>query len=184
MKSSRRQISRHLRTLRKLSNDNSKFGGSTLRRFSLIWVPTLVTSRTSQVNTPRWALKNSSAPFETTVLPTVRLSISLVIPVLDELLVGPTPPVMASPNLSIHEPTRNRSPGDDDRPKVPNAYPGRPRPRTLILFKILAACDHLQSRGDKGAKWRYDRLDRGSEPGVFGAKMLSGFDNRATKAVR
>jgi hypothetical protein len=99
------------------------------------------------------ALKNDSAPFETTVLPTVRLSISLVIPVLDELLVGPTPPVMASPNLSIHEPTRNRSPGDDDRPKVPNAYPGRPRPRTLILFKILAACDHLQSRGDKGAKW-------------------------------
>jgi hypothetical protein len=69
----------------------------------------------------------------------------LVIRWLDELLVGPTPPVMASQDLSIHEPTRNRSPRNDDRPKVPNAYPGRLRPRTLILFKILTACDHLQS---------------------------------------
>jgi hypothetical protein len=92
-------------------------------------------------------LTNNSAPLlKPAVLPADRLSISLVIPVLDELLVGPTPPVVASPDLSIHEPARNRSPGDDDRPKVPNAYPGRPRPRTLILFKILTACDHLQSR--------------------------------------
>jgi hypothetical protein len=126
------QISRHLRTPRKLSSDSSRFGGSTLR---------------FEVNTTALGTKEQQrAPFETTVLPTDRLSISLVIPVLHELLIGPTPPVMASPNLSIHEPTRNRSPGDDDRPKVPNAYPGRPRPRTLILFKILTACDHLQSR--------------------------------------
>jgi hypothetical protein len=59
------------------------------------------------------------------------------------------PPVMASPNFSMHQPTRNRSPRDDNCPKVPNAYPGRPRPRTLISFKILTACDHLQSHGEK-----------------------------------
>jgi hypothetical protein len=59
------------------------------------------------------------------------------------------PPVMASPNFSIHQPARNRSPRNDNRPKVPNAYPGRPRPRTLILFKILTACDHLQSHREK-----------------------------------
>jgi len=52
---------------------------------------------------------------------------------------------MASQDLSIHEPTRNRSPRNDDRPKVPNSYPGWLRPRTFILFKILTACVHLQS---------------------------------------
>src|SRR5205814_6951541 len=137
--------SRHLRTVRKLSNDNSKFGGSTLRPLSLICAPASVTSCTSQANTPRRALKNSSAPFEAAILPTERLSISLVIRWLYELLVGPASPVMASQDLSIHEPPRNRSPRNDDRPKVPNAYPGRLRPRTLILFEILTACDHLQS---------------------------------------
>ena len=122
-----------------------------LSPFSRILAPALVTSHTSQINTPGWAPKNNSAPFEIAVLPTDRLSISLLTRILEELFVDPTPPVMASPNPSPHESTRNRSPRDDNPPKVPKAYPGWPRLRALIVFKILTARDHLQSqKGTKG----------------------------------
>jgi hypothetical protein len=36
-----------------------------------------------------------------------------------QFLVAPAPAVMTSPDLSKYEPTRNRSPWDDYRPKMP-----------------------------------------------------------------
>jgi hypothetical protein len=107
---------------------------------------------------------HGSTPLEMAVLPIDRRSSSFVIRVLDELLVGPVPPVVASPNFSIHKPPRNRSPRDDDGPKVPNAHPGRPRLGTLILFKILTACDHLQSHGAKTPSGIADIMDPNARP--------------------
>jgi hypothetical protein len=150
IKSFRRQISRHFRAVRKLSNDSSKIGGSMLREFNLIRAPTLVTSHTSHPNRPRLELKNNSTPLETAVLPVERLSISAVIRVLDKSLVGPTAAVMAAPNLSIHEPASNRAPGNDDRPKMPNLCPCRLRAHRS--FKILTVSNHLGSPATIGAR--------------------------------
>jgi hypothetical protein len=115
-RSLRRQINRHLRAVRKLSNDSSKIGGSILREFNLIRAPTLVTSHTSHPNTPRCAPKNNSTPLETAVLPVERRSISTVIRVLDKFLVDPMAAIMATPDLAVHEPAGNRAPGNDNRP--------------------------------------------------------------------
>jgi hypothetical protein len=56
------------------------------------------------------------------------------------------PAVMASPNLAPQQPTRNRSPWDDDVPGMPDVGPCRPSRRTPHSLDIPTACRHLRSR--------------------------------------
>jgi hypothetical protein len=68
-KSPSRQTSRHLRMVRKLSKDRSKFTGSTDRSCVRRQAPLFVMSVTPQERTPICPLKNSKAPFAILVLP-------------------------------------------------------------------------------------------------------------------
>jgi hypothetical protein len=63
-----RQISRHLRMLRKLSKDNSKFGGRTGKSSERMPAPTFVISVTQHDRTPICPLKNSRPPLSILVL--------------------------------------------------------------------------------------------------------------------
>ena len=56
----------------------------------------------------------------------------VILRVLGEFLVDPTLPVTAPPDLPVHEPSRYRSPWEDDLPKVPYA-----RPRRSLLQRIV-----------------------------------------------
>jgi hypothetical protein len=152
---------------------------------SLIRAPTLVTSTATLVNTPRCALKNSSAPFEIAVLPTERLSIGPFIRIVYEFLVDPMPAVMAPPDLSVHQPTRNRSPWDDDVPGMPDVDPCRPSRRTSRALDIPTVCRHLRSHRESrqlmlGRLPASRRLIRTS--GRIDAMTLSSFSSGATKS--
>src|ERR1700688_4493003 len=63
-----RQISRHLGILRKLSKDNSKFGGRTGKSSERMPAPTLVISVTQHDRTPFCPPKNSKPPLSILVL--------------------------------------------------------------------------------------------------------------------
>src|ERR1700732_1392680 len=63
-----RQISRHLQILRKLSKDNSKFGGRTGKSSERMPAPTLVISVTQHDRTPFCPPKNSKPPLSILVL--------------------------------------------------------------------------------------------------------------------
>jgi hypothetical protein len=107
-----------------------------------------LTSQSSQPNTPRCALKNNNTFFEAVVLPSERLSIGPVVRVLGELLVDPTLPVMAPPNLSKSEPTRNRAPRNEDGPKMPGVSPCRSSSRTFAFVRCPDVRKHLRSHGE------------------------------------
>ena len=64
-----RQTSRHLRMVRKLSKDRSKFTGSTDRSCVRRQAPLFVMSVTLHERTPICPLKNNNAPFVILVLP-------------------------------------------------------------------------------------------------------------------
>jgi hypothetical protein len=57
------------------------------------------------------------------------------------------PPVTASPDPPIHEPARNRSPRNDDRPNVPNFGPGRLP--TAGPINVVTVCNHGAASGQK-----------------------------------
>jgi hypothetical protein len=52
--------------------------------------------------------------------------------VFDEFLVDPMPPVMTSPNPSVHEPAGNRSSWNDDHPQMPDFCPHGSRLQGLV----------------------------------------------------
>ena len=60
---------------------------------------------------------------------------SISVFILVKFLVDPMPPVMASPNSSVYEAARYRSPWNDDRPEMPNFGPGRFR--LQCLFNVI-----------------------------------------------
>jgi hypothetical protein len=129
--------------VRKLSTDNSKSGGRMLTLCSLIPAPILVTSRKLQPNTPRSAPKNSKAPFIIFALPTDLRSIWRVIHVLSEPLVDPLASIMAPPDLSKKQPPRNRTPGNNNGPQVPNFGPRRRGSARHKLIDLVAAGEHV-----------------------------------------
>jgi hypothetical protein len=183
-RSSRRQISRQMRAVRKLSKDNSNFDGSKWRPSSLIRAPKLVTSTTMPVVRSRCALKNSRTAFEIAVLPTARLSMSPFFRMIDVFLVDPMPAITASPNLPAHQPARDRSPGNDDVPGVPNVGRCRPSRRTSDWFDIPAVCRHSNSH--RGADWRAvacrPRDGSSERRNNVDAKTLFRFSGGATKS--
>jgi hypothetical protein len=79
---------------------------------------------------------------------------SINIFILDKFLVYPLPPVMASPNSSVHEATGNRSPRDNDRPEMPNFRPSRVRLQRPIKV-IPTGIEHARPQGLQA---EYDRL--------------------------
>jgi len=89
-----RQIMRHLRTVRKLSKDNSKFGGRTGKSSVRMPAPTFVISVTQHDRTPICPLKNSNAPLSILVLAVDLRSFIAITRALNELLIpiGAHPP--------------------------------------------------------------------------------------------
>ena len=66
--------------------------------------------------------------------------------VLDEFFVDPIPPVVAPPDFSKNEPAGNRSPWNDDRPKVPDFRPGGLRTQARYLKTSVALRSHFPRR--------------------------------------
>ena len=106
--------------------------------------------------------------------------------ILDEFLINPVPAVTASPNPSVYEPTGNRSPRNDDRPKMPNFRPSGSR-RQCSINEIMTANHHLPSRKTKAAQGMVAQRLRGGMPGrgvMSGAVVIAFAHDAATKLVR
>jgi hypothetical protein len=89
-----RQIRRHLRIVRKLSKDKSKFRGRTGKSSARIPAPTFVISVTLHDRTPIWSPRNSTAPLSILVLAVDLRSFIAITRALNELLIpdGAHPP--------------------------------------------------------------------------------------------
>jgi hypothetical protein len=72
-------------------------------------------------------LKDSNAVLAIFVLPIDLRSFISITRVLSELLINPAAAIVAPPDLSKDEPARDRSPRNDDSPKVPDFHPRRLR---------------------------------------------------------
>jgi hypothetical protein len=94
--------------------------------------------------TPRWAPKNSKALFAIFVLPTDLRSLWVFIRILSKLFIDPMAPVMAPPDFSVKQSPRNRTPGNNNGPQMPNFGPRRHRPSRNQLIDVVAICDHAQ----------------------------------------
>ena len=147
--SSSRQISRHLRDVRKPSKDNSKSSGIIVRSWLRMPAPRFVTSRTVQDCIPDFLPKNSSAPLMISVLP-IDLRSFILKGVLNEFLVNPMAPVVAPPDFSKDEPAGDRTSGDKDGPYMPGLGPVRRRAHVQQVM-MIAIGDHARPPKDKAA---------------------------------
>jgi hypothetical protein len=73
----------------------------------------------------RLSAKNGNAPLAIFVLPIDLRSFVAIMRVFNEFLVDPVAPVVPAPDLTGNEPAGNRSPRNEDGPKVPDFCPGR-----------------------------------------------------------
>jgi hypothetical protein len=65
----------------------------------------------------------------------------------DEAFVDPTSAVVPAPDLAPHQPSRDRSPRDEDGPEVPHIRPGRLRPGAPPIGNLVFVRLHEEHLG-------------------------------------